>query len=165
MEECLRMSCRLLLDQLEIPLHLDRWNIRAVCESKIQVVFDLLTEIDVLKDDLNNYIIFSDRVYQATKKIQQQISSDLAEDEFEYLHPIPSSELSFFFFDTLETVQEKISACYDLVKNPFGDDKEIGNKYRISLLDAGLQLQKIFLMLENIIEATDRYELPDHLRN
>ncbi|HMQ87314.1 MAG TPA: caspase family protein [Flavilitoribacter sp.] len=165
LEKSLRMSCQLMLDRFAIPVHMDKWTIKSVCEQKLHTVYGILTEVDVLVAQFDDYVLTSEYLFTNTKSIHQQVVSQLSITEFDYFNSLESDELSFFVFDSLESLHEKTGECLQILKKAFNDNMEMREHFRLLLLDANLNLKKIFLTLEKVIDTAEEHELPDPLHN
>ncbi|GJM32395.1 MAG: hypothetical protein DHS20C18_13960 [Saprospiraceae bacterium] len=165
MENALRLTCKLMLQDLEIPLHVDKWVLRDFCATKMQATVEILDAIKSLKAELGDYQLHSGALFEKVIKLKGKFSSKLNAKSFQFLDQANSIDLSRSINNPLGDLSFQFGECEEIVRKAFEENLEQKNNLNDRLTDISIQLQLLYLVLQSITAATDQNEFPAHMFN
>lgn len=165
MEESLRKSCQLMLKQLNIPVNQNTWVLRSVCESKIHALVDLLKGMDTFQKMFVKHSLDSSKLYHSLKKIRQDYLDNFEESELEFMRSIGSSDFIAVIQTPSSNIGFQLSACEKVLKEVVAENGTDRDDLDYRLTEIKVALKLLYILFENIHQATDLYDIPPHLSN
>ena len=159
MEKSLRQTCELMLKDLKIPLQEDRWALRDYCINKAHATVELLNEVQILRDELDDFLLSSGSLFDRVVDILNKFDGHLSHKHFQFIDTAESAKLSRFINSPIEETAFQLKESKCIVKQAATDDPEQKNILKDRLSDTFVQLQLLYLILEKIVSATGQHKL------
>lgn len=165
MEESLRKSCQLMLKQLNIPISNNAWTLRHVCESKIHALVDLLKAMDTFQKMFVKHSLASSKLYHTLKKIRHDYLDHFEESKLEFMRSVDSADFIAAIQTPSSNIGFQLSACEKVLKEAVEENGKDRDDLDYRLTEIKVALKLLYLLFENIHQATDLYDIPPHLSN
>lgn len=165
MEKSLRQCRDLLLKDVELNLQEGHWAIRDLCVQKAHTTVDILNDLDSLTEELEKYSLGSETLFDRISYLERKFTNELYGTHFQFVSKVKQKKLAHAFNSPLEEAAFLFKKCRDIVLQAVEDDlaQKLGLKNRLS--DISTQLQLLYLILENLVSATDTHDWTPEVLN